>query len=687
MKKKVKIAALSLAAIMGCATFAGCDLVTTDSMKDMAQVVAEVNINQGADFQDGEKYAKYKDLIETATILKRDLRTQFLSSGSTYVNSYGYSYEQTYNLIMSGLTNQKIIVQYAQVYFLEQGGDYTVEGFKAYVNGASTNKDIAAIEYFLDEDERAQAIYNVRRIINNTLDSQEKQIIDLEEDDSSSSNPDRTLPTGAESENSDYFDKDYKVYTGKNVTENLGSYEKVEGSKPSTRKRAYSSMIAMLQANGLISEGENVADFETLEYFNRQKRSYYESALIGKLTDAFESEVEEILQNSETVENKYNELLASQRASFTDSDFTKKMDELSDTKFVLAAPSAGYGYVINILLPFDKSATEALSNYKGTDGEKFVYRAGLAKSLKATDQRTSWFTGDTDYSFEGEGFTNGNETRNKLFFEKGLTAEEDGKYEKLEKYYGKYTFNGTAEKTGEGDDEKYVVKPNKISIDGFIGEMENYLTYAGLTLGQKTKAEGYYDLGADDYKTDNTVDYSKFVYYTGKVEIAGYDINRIFDPTSEEYKAFSVINELSFAYNTDTAGLNTYLGYSVSPFTTSYMKEFEYAAQLAVKGGAGTYTVAPTDYGWHIMYCTFAVTEENREQLFTYRAEDREKEGTFSNLYYEQLKSSAVSNRSSELQAMVTNSYVSCVEKYENRYSDLWIAADKAAAANKTQNT
>ena len=90
-----------------------------------------------------------------------------------------------------------------------------------------------------------------------------------------------------------------------------------------------------------------------------------------------------------------------------------------------------------------------------------------------------------------------------------------------------------------------------------------------------------------------------------------------------------------------------------------------------MRGGAGTYTIAPSKFGWHIMYCTFAVTEA-KTPLFTYHAEDKDKEGTFSNQYYESLKASAIENRSKDIQTQIVNNYAACVTVYDDRCEDLF---------------
>lgn len=172
------------------------------------------------------------------------------------------------------------------------------------------------------------------------------------------------------------------------------------------------------------------------------------------------------------------------------------------------------------------------------------------------------------------------------------------------------------------------------------------------------------------------VDYSSFLYYKAKVnELQSFNANAVYVAGSKENTVMSMINELSFAYNTDTAGLNTYRGYVVAPTDTDYVKEFEFAAQEAIRGGAGTITVAPSDYGWHIMYCTFSYDADGTPYEFDWN--DIETEGSFSNLYYEAMKSSQLTSYASAVQRDVINRYNTeasgCVVRYESRYSDLYL--------------
>ena len=710
MRKTTKVAAVALAAALGTAMFAGCDLISTNLERDYEQVIAEVNISQSEDFAEGGKYAAYKDAVSTTEITKLEMVAYFVSTGYSIMQQQGLTYHDTFALISDTLVNRAIYVQYSMVYLLANGdadGDtYSMDGLNAAVAAAETEEDkaLAAVAYFLDEDEIKLAQYRTRVMFNNTIDTQEESIIDAQSDTSSSETA-RTTPTGVDTESDTYYDESYKVYTGSNAAANCGSYETVEGSTPTTRQRAYSAFLANLRSNNLVSAGDDVTDIESLSYYKLELRRAYEDQLISKLADKYEQEALADFTEDQ-VKTEYDTALSRQTTAFADeSTFETALDGMADDSFVLTAPEAGYGFVVNILIPFTTTQTNDLTNYHndydsatGTwRSNKFAYRAELLQSLRGTDQRGTWITGATDYSFDAsktegayKGTGDNQDARNLLFFEDGIS--DNSRYERIPNYFGMYTYNGTY------NEDKNVATPAHIDIDRFIAEMEGYLNSeaaqdAVTKDGDTTySASGAYVASIDDndqvttapdgsayfersasayYNADNTVDYSKFIYYAGSVNFdGGFNANEMFLAGSAENVVYSAINELSFAYNTDTAGLNTYLGYSVITGNTDYVDEFEYAAQYVCRLGAGNYVVVATDYGWHIIYCTFSFTEGNLTP-FSYDDAQKDVEGTFSNLFYEALRTDIVDQYTNVQRTKAINAYTSCATVYEDRYADL----------------
>jgi hypothetical protein len=175
---------------------------------------------------------------------------------------------------------------------------------------------------------------------------------------------------------------------------------------------------------------------------------------------------------------------------------------------------------------------------------------------------------------------------------------------------------------------------------------------------------------------EKQIDYSKFIYASGKVNFStAYSHTNLFNSVDnlDQYKAMSAVNELQFAYTTDTSVLSQYAGYSVSAYDTSYIKEFEYAAKLAVSGGAGTFTVCSGQYGWHIIYVTSSYSLEGGNVYTPDWAANIDKEGTFENLFFEWLKDSNLSDITTTRRSKIISDFNKdeTVVTYQSRYQNL----------------
>ncbi len=699
-----KIAALLLSAALAVGSVGCSGFIVKDEAKDLAQTVANVNIsaNLTEEYKDVEK-----DLTEivkslSTEITKRELMANFMSTGYQYVQNYGYTYKDTFNMLMDGLVNREIMIQYAIAYYLKNTS-LSADGCKEYVAAemkAASEKEkglyekhpeVLTLKYFLTEGGKdaadyKKAVYDLNKSINNTLDSLETGYIktEAEEDEEVEA---RTLPSGVNTEKEDYYSDNYGVYTGRNTKDGENGYkeyEKQEGSTTSTRQKAYNAFLANLQGYNLISssgETEDTSDITHLNYYYVELSSVLGQALIDKYFESLEAEVTARL-SEEYVKGKYEEIKDAQENTYkADSTaFATAMGEVGDSNFLLYGLD-GFGYVYNILLPFSTSQTNHYNEAKkqaNTQDELYKIRKSLLAQIEAKDLRDSWFSthDEKNYSYKG--------TDGKYYF----FEDKDGnsKYEKLRQYAGTYPYQGTVK------EDTMEATPDKISIgnasEGFIKIFEEHITK---TVGvEGIKAEGKLNVGNtqklssanpdDKYKSYDSAtytekgevkDYSSFIYYTGKVNGLQTAAKDYFEESSDAYKAVSAVNELMFAYSTDTGCLNTYFGYAVSPYKTDFVKEFEYAAREAVKGGAGSYVVCATDYGWHIVYASYVYS--GADVYGGYTAADAEKEGTFANLFYESLKSSSVDSYTTEKQNDVLNRYNNDknVTLYKSRYKDL----------------
>lgn len=749
MKKKLTtILCAVLAVVFSVGMFAGCDLISVDNKKDMEQVVATVNIGNDRSSLDAAFNAfsgktlsitdeQINNVISTDEIYKRDLVAYFLNYGYSYVSSGSYTYAETFEMLMDALTQRKIIAQFATLYYLNEGAvvvdrdsidslkgydvsndtdearmqkDISVDGYlSAIADKSGDAAAIAGFEYFLTEDEINYAIYSVMASINSAIDSYEQERISQESDSSTSTEEDRTVPTGANEVTDSYYPYkevdgkrviDYDIYTGSNLVSECGSYEKLDGSTRGTRRRAYNDFLYSLSQNYLIEEGEDLSDIENLSYFSVELKTQLEQILINKFSATIALDMTERWEN-ENLTTAYNLLVSEQKVT-SQSDFTTTMDSVSDSSFVVySREGRTYGFVYNILLPFDTDQSfelDELQSRYGTDTkEYYAERNKLFKDIVAKDQRSSWFNGSEDYSFNATGtgleyynVANGDQEKSSyLFFKDSYVNSDKG----IDRYAGKYPYNG---KVTKNDDKTYKLTPNEMKIDAFISELEGYINYiVGSDVASGSKYEPvsgktFYTYEPSDFLNADgrTIDYSKAIYYTGQVagvsnvSAAEWMVKEsVSHEASVSYEALSAFNELMFAYSTDTGCLNTYLGYSIisKEDASSYVPEFEYAAQQAINatndvglGGAGTYYVVGTDYGWHILYVSYVYTGGLvYENGFEYAK--RTKEGTFSYFFYQAMKDSAVEDFASEKQNYILTELENdtAVVVYKNRYSDL----------------
>ena len=699
-KNNFKKAAALLLGIALAAGSTGCNFVVTNNEKDLAQTVAEIDISGSLKKDPNSEYQAVADEVAaivknlSTDISKRDLVAYFLSVGYQYVESYGYTYEATFNMLMDGLVSREIMIQYAIEYYLKNYDNITVKGCNDYIDAQLTkvsedekallkaHPEVLTLKYFLTEGKEGEeaeedynrAVYSLKKSLNDSLDSLENSYIKAQSEEHDHAEA-RTLPTGVDTEKADYSTKNYDVYTGRNTPDSCGEYERLDGSTPSTRQNAYNSFLANLQSYNMISTSGKIEDTSkvtNLNYYYVELASSLGQSLINKyyedLADAATASI-----NKEYATAKYNEILAAQQEKYegAPSTFATAMDGVSDTSFLLYGLK-DFGYVYNILIPFSTSQnvqyTAAKNNTANSQDDLYNIRKSILNNVKGKDLRDTWISehDHANYSFKGE-------DGKYYFFEEGLTGTE--KYEKLKQYAGTYAFDGTVEEV----DGELEVTANAIDIDTFIGVMESQINKTvGSNVASGTSSADYAKEEKNTVYTDETtgkVDYSKFVYYTGKADLGTVAAKDYFNENSNVYKAVSAVNELMFAYSTDPGCLNTYYGYSVSPYTTNFVKEFEYAAQQAVKGGVGTYVVCATDYGWHIIFATYVF--EGGEVYGGYNHAEAVGEamvkGSFSNLFYESLKSTVANTTSTEVQNNVLNRYNNddSVTLYKDRYQDL----------------
>lgn len=719
MKSKMLVCGALAAALTMSVVFSGCGNATRNR-EDMNQVIATVDISNSANLE-SEGLSAYVSAIESSTdIIKRDLVASYYNVGYSYVQS-GMDTAQVFELLVDALTTTSVVVQYSTLKLIsmkvQEGDGFS---FDSYIDTLGKEGEIAALEYLLkgetqesedgESDRVLLAKYTLYSSINSSLDSLEESIID-EKDGTSSSTDTRTTPVGADVESEDYLPLNsdgtlnYGIYTGYAGYElgDCGAYsdDAVEGTTKSTRRLAYASFISSLKANFLVGDDEDARDVLAISYINEEYLSQLQQQVINEYYERYEEEQEKLIDSVDS-DGVYTFLAERYQRDFDDQsvansshdDFESSMSSLSDTSFILYAPATDgtdggtYGYIYNILLPFSEAQNVNIDN-TNTTAAYYYSRKAILDDIVATDQRSAWFNGAEDYSFDASqsdiDYYGKAEGRDYLFFENNLTDTE--RYADLEKYDGRYSYNGSV---SENEDGSYSLIPAKLTVDDVLSELESYVEYV---MGGDTvtinKLDSYNVADYTDYYTEDTkdlpdrlkqIDYSKFVYATGKVDLGVTSLSSfltdMFVKDSAAYKAMSAVNELQYAYTTDTAVLSDYIGYAVSAYDTDYIPEFEYAAQAAVDEGAGTIYVCSGDYGWHIIYVT-ATFDTAGGAVYgddvNWTAEYVLKEGTFQNLYYNWIKDSTLSDVTSARRSVINQQFGGddTVTTYEDAYKDL----------------
>lgn len=711
MKKKAIVSGVLATSVALAATFGGCSLVSSNTSEDMKQVIAEVTVAEAATFD--KELEAYKSAVGTSSVIKRELVAYFLNVGYSYVQN-GSSYEDVFKMLVDALVENSILTQYATMYLLKEKSATDPDALNKFI---AFEKESQKYEYLLGcenvgtdnvvySDDVKLALYSLRSSLNSAIDSYEKQII--EEETSSSGSDTRAVPTGVDTEQDDYYPKDkdgnldYDVYTGYKTDKksyllaDSGAYKDkpVEGTTRATRIRAYNSFISSLASptyNLVDKTNENLRDLYSLKYIEDEYVNQLEQRVISKYYDMYEAEQEELLKAGDYsyVKAIYDDLLNLQTESYSsESAFSTALGSMSDKSFVLYAPKTEdggtYGFVYNILLPFSASQSAKLKELQtlyadseaegGYKQQYYSARNDLLKQIETTDQRSAWFNGSTEYAFKADDGTDCYGDSGYLFFENNLKY--NNRYKPLEKYDGRYAYNG---KVYEAEDD-YVLLPDKLDIDRMLDEFVAYVNYAlGETKASYTTTSNYYDKFSNTkplYGADEKIDYSNFIYATGSVNFAdktsAYNRANIMNEKSEQYKALAAVNELQYAYTTDTGVLSQYVGYSVNAGDTDYIKEFEYAAHEAIKKGAGNFSVCAGDYGWHLIYVTYTFDPAGGAQ-YTPDWTKIDEEGTFENLFYEWIKSNDISDISTTRRTQIITEFKSddTVTTYESRYKDL----------------
>lgn len=554
MKKiTTMLTTLILALAICLSALSGCALVQKNTERDINQVVATVQID--------------KDAVKDE-ITKREVIMAYLSYGYYYVQYYQYTVKDAIELVVNGLVENRIRVQYACETAYDALTDKT---------GIDNEKKYTAYTY-LTEDQKTKAEYETMKAFNDVINGYLKE--DDKEEKESYSETVRTAPKGKTlSKDKETTVEEMKEYLQKGIID-------IATETDEDKIVAYNKTIEALKSNDLLGKDFDYKKdkIQDADYYKTNLKGAYESGLLetyGKTTRA------NALKNVTLgdLEGRYNDIYAAQKSGLTADTYKTKLEAVDgDTTKVYYNPYDGYGYVYNLLLSMDDHmSTELtalkkdLTDEKITKSEYNAKRNEIFKRLTINDLRSTWVTNNYDYDLNAD----------KAFGE-----------------YSKYPFQGETERVKEDDpltDENetaYIVKTLKnFDLKEFMAEFDNYVYGAGNVTDTAAPAE------------------------LAEVTFA----NKTATMTDE--KAFRErVNEMVFAYSGDPGSLSSYQGYVITPKpgiegTETYVQEFADAARYVIGQGTGSYIVVATDFGYHIMVCSEKINvNTNYETLWAYVA-------------------------------------------------------------------
>lgn len=366
MKKFFKaFLALVLAVLVSSAGLFGCKLVVNDNDKDMARVVATIDIGIGK-----------KDKV-----YKKDLVISYMNYGYVYEQYYGWTKEKTVNFIVDSLIETRVLVQSAIKEFDEKNLFIN----ETPVKGSTTAPTKWETARYLDEEERIDAEYGAYQSMNALLDNYAE--VDEGKKDTSTVT-ERAVPTNAQKEELSKGEKEAYIAKGFDVN--------------GERNSAFKQVRKVLEANGLLGEGYN-GTLESTDFFKNSIKSNQENIILEK----FEKYVQGLARNTfefSNLETAYKEDLDTAK-EYSEVDFAAAMSSATADKPLLYGAYGNYGYVYNLLLGVNEYQQAQINALDKTlsSADRMSARKTILAETTATDLRDSWVYGGFDSTLDAQG--------------------------------------------------------------------------------------------------------------------------------------------------------------------------------------------------------------------------------------------------------------------------------------------
>ena len=474
-------------------------------------------------------------------IYKKDLVMAYMNGGYIYVQYYGYDVATVYNMILNDLVDNRIMVQVAYEEFEK-------------TPVADDTKAKYTPERYLDAEEITDAKYSTYKSINNLFDSYSEDTSNAEKKDTLIFDV-RTVPTNAANKEKELTKAEKDAYIAKGFDITSTEY----------KRAAFNKVITLLKDNGLLGSEYN-GSVETTDYFNRLLKNNFESKIIEKYEDAIKQNIINDLTYDKLAAS-YNDKLENQKA-WSNSEFVSALSSATATSPILYSAFGTYGYVYNLLLGVSDYQSAKISELQHekehehlTEAEYSTFRKDILYGTVAKDLRASWILSGYDFDLASKKFT------------------------------GSYTFAKT-----EGENE---VAANSLPFQGEVTKLRDADEDKGLSAVYRVDSVKTFGL-------EEFVDFvNNYVYGDNKGGLSNdkdrfWEYDSVDSSRPAEYDA--KINELLFAFSTDSGSLNTYKGYVIKPENDEYVKTFGDAGKELLEAGGCSYKVVASDYGYHFMF-------------------------------------------------------------------------------------
>lgn len=424
------------------------------------------------------------------------------------------------------------------------------------------------------------------------------------------------------------------------------------------RRPAFNRVISLLKGANLLGDGYT-GDIRETEYFKLLLKNNLEHEIIHNYEDAILEEITNSVKYKD-IQDLYKEKLDAQK-EWSNSDFVSALSSASANSPILYSAFGTYGYVYNLLLGVNEYQSAQIADIQhersdeGWTEDKYAEeRAKILAGTVAKDLRETWILSGYDFDFETKTFM--------------------GDYTFIKDAANSLSFQGEVNKVRDADDEHNLSAVYSIeSVDTFgLKEFTEFVN--GYVYGDTAEI----DLTSGDNN----------IYYE-------------YDKDSKPVEYDAKINELLFAFSTDSGSLNTYKGYVIKPDNSEYVKTFgdagkallEYAAENG--GESGSYKVVASDYGYHFMFFSevwtidkgYATLDAYLETLgiesgaeyfenMIANFEDFEEQDNFLYILTNELISAKLSDASTRSVQNITYKYrygdkKDCTKIYKDRFADL----------------